>query len=79
MSAKGCARFLPIIIVTMGLGSFPGCISFPSALPPLPEDAIKPVVAVTTFRNETGFSGQWELGRGVPDLLVAELLQTKRV
>ena len=79
MSAKGCARFLPIVIVTMGLSSFSGCMLFSPTLPPLPEDAIKPVVAVTTFRNETGFSGQWELGRGVPDLLVAELLQTKRV
>jgi len=79
MRAKGCARFLPIVIVTMGLVSFSGCLSFPRALPPLPADAIKPVVAVTTFRNETGFSGQWELGRGVPDLLVSELLQTKRV
>lgn len=79
MSAKGCARFLPIIITAMGLCSFPGCLSFQPALPPLPADAIKPVVAVTTFRNETGFSGQWELGRGIPDLLVAELLQTKRV
>jgi len=79
MSAKRCAGFLPIVIVTMGLASFSGCMSFPPALPPLPEDAIKPVVAVTTFRNETGFSGQWELGRGVPDLLVAELLQAKRV
>lgn len=57
----------------------PGCLSYRHSLPPLPEDAIKPVVAVTTFRNETGFSGQWELGRGIPDLLVAELLQTKRV
>ena len=79
MSAKGCARFLPIVIVSMGFASFSGCMSFSPSLPPLPADAIKPVVAVTTFRNETGFSGQWELGRGVPDLLVAELLQTKRV
>ena len=79
MNAKACARFLAIIFLTMGLVLQPGCLSFPHALPPLPEDAIKPIVAVTTFRNEAGFSGQWELGRGVPDLLVAELLQTKRV
>ena len=79
MSAKDCARFLPIVIVAMGLGPLSGCMSFAPTLPPLPPDAIKPVVTVTTFRNETGFSGQWELGRGIPDLLVAELLQTKRV
>jgi len=79
MRAKACARFLSIVFLTMGMAFSPGCLSFRNELPPLPEDAIKPVVAVTTFRNETGFSGQWELGRGVPDLLVAELLQTKRV
>lgn len=79
MSAKACTRILSIIFLTIGLVLQPGCLSFPPTLPPLPADAIKPVVAVTTFRNETGFSGQWELGRGIPDLLVAELLQTKRV
>ncbi len=56
-----------------------GCRSLSGGLPPLPPGAIPPVVAVTTFRNETGFSGQWELGRGIPDLLVAELLDTGRV
>ncbi len=45
----------------------------------MPENAIKPVVAVTDFANETGFSGQWKLGRGIPDLLVSELLATDRV
>ncbi len=79
MSAKRCAGFSPIFIVILELGLFSGCTSFEPSLPPLPSDAIKPVVAVTTFRNETGFSGQWELGRGVPDLLVAELLQTSHV
>jgi len=79
MSAKICSRFLSIVFLTMGLVLHPGCLSLQHGLPPLPEDAIKPVVAVTTFRNETGFSGQWELGRGIPDLLVAELLQIKRV
>lgn len=79
MCAKICARFLSIVFLTMGLVLWSGCASMRGALPPLPEDAIKPVVAVTTFRNETGFSGQWELGRGIPDLLVSELLQTKRV
>ncbi len=36
-------------------------------------------MAVTDFENESGFSGQWKLGRGIPDLLVAELLETDRV
>jgi len=79
MCAKACARGVSILCLIAGLVSQPGCLSFKQALPPLPEDAVKPVVAVTTFRNETGFSGQWELGRGIPDLLVAALLQTRRV
>ncbi len=56
-----------------------GCGTLYSRLPPLPANAIRPVVAVTDFENESGFSGQWKLGRGIPDLLVAELLKTDRV
>ncbi len=56
-----------------------GCRSLSTQLPPLPPNAIKPVVAVTEFKNETGFSGQWKLGRGIPDLLVAELMNTHRL
>ncbi len=53
-----------------------GCRTPSVRLPPLPPNAIKPVVAVSLFENETGFAGQWKLGRGIPDLLVAELLAT---
>ncbi len=56
-----------------------GCRSFSPKLPPLPPNAIKPVVAVTEFENETGFAGQWKLGRGIPDLLVTELMATHRL
>lgn len=56
-----------------------GCRSLQPQLPPLPPNTIKPVVAVTEFENETGFSGQWKLGRGIPDLLVTELMNTRRV
>ncbi len=60
-------------------GGLVGCRCLSSKLPPLPPNAVKPVVAVTEFENETGFSGQWKLGRGIPDLLVAELMATRRV
>ncbi|MBN1269671.1 MAG: hypothetical protein JXB04_08795, partial [Kiritimatiellae bacterium] len=40
---------------------------------------MKPVVAVTDFENLAGFSGKWELGEGMADLLVADLLAGKRV
>ncbi|MBU4201099.1 MAG: CsgG/HfaB family protein [Verrucomicrobia bacterium] len=70
----------------MGVGGFlllavfaSGCRSFQPQLPPLPPNTIKPVIAVTEFENETGFSGQWKLGRGIPDLLVVELMNTHRV
>jgi len=58
---------------------FSGCSTFWHRLPPLPENAIKPVVAVTEFKNETGFSGQWKLGRGISDMIVSELLKTGRL
>jgi curli biogenesis system outer membrane secretion channel CsgG len=56
-----------------------GCRTYSPTLPPLPPNAIKPVVAVTEFENETGFAGQWKLGRGIPDLLVTELMNTRRM
>ncbi|MFH0953318.1 MAG: CsgG/HfaB family protein [Verrucomicrobiota bacterium] len=40
---------------------------------------MKPVVAVTDFENLSSFPGQWNLGRGMADLLVAQLLETERV
>lgn len=47
------------------------------SIPPLPEDALAPVVAVTSFENRSGFSGQWQLGNGMADLLVSELVQSR--
>lgn len=40
---------------------------------------IKPVVAVTDFENLANPPGQWNLGRGMADLLVAQLLDSGRV
>lgn len=68
--------FLPVALGCLALA---GCRTTAPMLPPAPANAILPVVAVTDFRNESGFSGQWHLGRGIPDLLVAELLETRRV
>ncbi|OVE75726.1 hypothetical protein BVX97_03705 [bacterium E08(2017)] len=45
-----------------------------SRVKPLSDDYIKQVVAVTSFENRTGFSGQWKLGSGMADLLVSELV-----
>jgi curli biogenesis system outer membrane secretion channel CsgG len=43
----------------------------------LPADAVKPVVAVSSFENRSGFSGEWQLGGGMADLLVSELVLSK--
>lgn len=43
----------------------------------LPEELHAPVVAVTSFENRSGFAGQWQLGSGMADLLVSELIQSR--
>ncbi len=44
------------------------------AIRPLPPNAIRPRIAVSTFDNRSGFSGQWHIGPGMADLLVSELV-----
>lgn len=39
----------------------------------------KPVVAVMDFENKASFSGQWNLGQGMAELLVAQLMESERV
>jgi len=39
----------------------------------------RPVVAVTAFENLANVSGRWNLGEGMADLLVTELLESERV
>lgn len=76
MNFRACFDFPPCGLIAAMLLGLQGCMTMP--YPPLPKDAIKPIIGVSRFKNEAGFSGQWELGRGIPDLLVAELLQTGR-
>jgi len=40
---------------------------------------IKPTVAVTAFENRAGFNGKWQLGEGMADLLIDDLLATRQV
>jgi curli biogenesis system outer membrane secretion channel CsgG len=44
---------------------------------PLPDDAIPPVIAVTSFDNLSNYVGQWKLGYGMADVLVSELILSK--
>lgn len=39
----------------------------------------KPVVAVAGFENQAGFNGQWKLGEGMADMLITELIDSRRV
>ena len=58
----------------------PGCTSYRTRQSRRPRganaDLLLPVVAVAEFENRASFQGQWSLGSGFADLLVAELLQT---
>lgn len=57
--------------------SVAGC----TRLQPKPDknsNEILPVIAVTSFENRSGFEGQWRLGDGMSDLLVSELVATKK-
>lgn len=39
----------------------------------------KPVIAIASFENHAGFSGQWNLGDGMADMLMTRLLETGEV
>jgi len=55
-----------------------GCaMPFLGIYPAPPENAVPPVIAVSSFDNRSGFSGQWELGTGMADLLVSELVKSR--
>ncbi len=56
----------------------PGCVAPRSrAIRPLPANAIRPRVAVSSFDNRSGFSGQWHIGPGMADLMVSELVASR--
>ncbi len=53
-------------------------MSHVDSTPPASDDSLLPVVAVSSFDNRSGFSGQWQLGDGMADLLVSELVSSRR-
>lgn len=40
---------------------------------------VQPVVAVTDFQNRSGFKGNWDLGSGMAEILISELMDSKEV
>jgi len=53
-----------------------GCLS-PGPVKPLPKNAVPPRISVTTFDDRSGYHGRWDLGPGLSDLLVSELVKSK--
>ena len=68
------AVLIAIVTATAGLA---GCCALTGRAAALPKNAIKPVVAVTSFENRSGFEGEWKIGSGMADLLVSELLASR--
>jgi curli biogenesis system outer membrane secretion channel CsgG len=69
------------LLASLGLSACRSPSSGPllSRRPPPGERMIQPVVAVTDFENLSNFSGRWNLGTDMADLLTALLLDSGRV
>jgi len=71
-------RIVPWFLVLLVFVLVVGCVSLPPRhAKPLPLEAIRPVLAVTSFENRSNFKGQWKLGSGMADLLTSELLRSR--
>ena len=66
-----------LVLVTVLLPAMPGCTSLNHLPSRLPASAVRPVVAVSSFENRSGFPGEWQLGTGMADLLVSELVASE--
>lgn len=64
---------IPVLMAVLSCVS--GCQT--GRVPPLPPDAVPPRVAVASFENRSSFEGQWNLGPGMADLLVSELVDSR--
>jgi curli biogenesis system outer membrane secretion channel CsgG len=79
-------RRLPLLLALAGLlAAEAGCHSVSArpggarSSPVSRRGHLKPVVAVMDFENLANFSGKWNLGEGMADLLVVALLDSDRV
>ncbi len=76
-----CSRARMVVILLL-MGGVMGCSSFVeqrqvSTRPNYGSGKrFKPVVAVSSFENSCGFSGQWDLGSGMADMLTTELMES---
>ena len=71
-------KLYALFLILAGAITSGGCAtSLVRTAPPLPDNAIPPVIAVTSFDNKSNYAGQWKLGTGMADLLVSELVQSR--
>lgn len=81
----GAMRGLPAGVRLTALGALllgAGCVSPPHAGGGFRRGGgvvVPPVVAVVDFENKASFSGQWNLGEGMADMLVNKLIESERV
>lgn len=77
---RGVVRALSVFLLLLVVSCATPIISPRVTLPENQEGRglIKPVVAVTDFENKSGFSGAWNLGTGMADMIVTELIDSKR-
>ena len=71
---QACLRFAAVILLLVS-----GCRSVHSVNTHYRGRTARPVVAVTSFENLANASGRWNLGDGMADLLVTELMDSERV
>ena len=72
-------RAVMVVLLLALAGMVGGCAmtNWLCVYPRLPSGAVKRVVAVSSFENRSGFDGQWQLGSGMADLLVSELVRSE--
>lgn len=79
MILKRALVSLPVFLLLFNVGcKSPGPASG-HASPYRSSRVMKPVLAVTDFENLANTQGQWNLGKGMADVLVTQLLDTDRV
>jgi len=74
-------RVVPLLCASLMIGcqSTPDRPVAPGAVPFKKGASLKPNVAVMDMENRANFDGQWNLGRGMADMLITSLMETEKV
>lgn len=79
MNRSACLSFARSVAVPLALAALVSCASPRGGRRGAREPMQRPVVAVVDFENKASFSGQWNLGEGMADMLVNKLMESERV